>query len=132
MTVGSLGDIIFTVCGNKIETFNNANWSGSASYSTHQRHNGASLLEFVGSDADTFSLDIKLSALLGVNVENELNKIQTAEQNGKILKLVIGKKSYGRYRWVIKKHSVKMKYFGKNGELVYADVSLTLSEYIKE
>ncbi|MCH5195952.1 MAG: phage tail protein [Oscillospiraceae bacterium] len=132
MTVGCLGDIVFTVSENEVKTFNNAKWSGSASFGTHQRHNGSSLVEFVGSDADTFSLNIQLTAFLGVNVMEEIDKIIEAEQQGKILNLVIGKRSYGRYRWVIKKHTVTMKYFGKNNEPTVADVSLSLTEYIKE
>ncbi len=131
MIVGYLGNIVFEVTADKIETFNNASWGGSASYGTHQRHNGTTLLEFVGSDADTFSFDIKLSAELGVDVMGEIKKILTAERNGEILRLVIGKKSYGRYRWVIKKHTVKMKYYDRRGNLTAADVSLSLTEYIK-
>ncbi len=131
MTVGYLGDIVFTVAADKIETFNNASWGGSASYGTHQRHNGTTLLEFVGSDADTFSFDIKLYAELGVDVMTEIKKILAAERKGEILRLVIGKKSYGRYRWVIKKHTVKMQYYDRRGNLTAADVSLSLTEYIK-
>lgn len=131
MTVGYLGDIVFTVAADKIETFNNASWGGSASYGTHQRHNGTTLLEFVGSDADTFSFDIKLSAELGVDVMAEIKKILAAERKGEILRLVIGKKSYGRYRWVIKKHTVKLQYYDRCGNLTAADVSLSLTEYIK-
>lgn len=131
MTVGYLGDIVFTVAADKIETFNNASWGGSASYGTHQRHNGTTLLEFVGSDADTFSFDIKLSAELGVDVMAEIKKILAAERKGEILRLVIGKKSYGRYRWVIKKHTVKMQYYDRRGNLTAVDVSLSLTEYIR-
>lgn len=131
MTVGYLGDIVFTVAADKIETFNNASWGGSASYGTHKRHNGTTLLEFVGSDADTFSFDIKLSAELGIDVMGEIKKILSAERKGAILRLVIGKKSYGRYRWVIKKHTVKMQYYDRRGNLTAAEVSLSLTEYIK-
>lgn len=131
MTVGSLGNIVFTVSSNKIETLTNFKQSGSAAYSEHQRHAGNSLVEFVGRNADTISFEIVLSSELGVNVQTEIDKIAAAEKNGEILKLVIGKKIYGRYRWVIKSHTVNIKHFDKNNEPLLANVNVNLTEYLK-
>lgn len=131
MTVGSLGKIIFKISPNVIETITNVKQSGSAVFSEHQRHGGNSLLEFVGRNADTLSFEMILSSELGVNVQTEIDKIVAAERAGEILKLVIGKKIYGRYRWVIKSHSVTIKHFDKNNEPLLAHVSVNLIEYLK-
>lgn len=131
MTVGSLGNIVFEVTPEQIETISNFTQSGSAAYSEHQRHAGNSLLEFVGRNADNIGFDIVLSSELGVNVQSEIDKIASAERNGEILKFVIGKKIYGRYRWVIKSHTVDIKHFDKNNEPLLANVNIKLTEYLK-
>lgn len=131
MVIGSLGGIVFTVSSEKIMTINNIKVSGSANFGKHQRHGGNTLLEYVGNDADTLSFDIKLAAQLGVDVEQEIDKIADAQRSGEALKLVIGKKVYGRYRWVIEKWSASYSAFDKNGKPILANVSLTLNEYLK-
>lgn len=131
MTVGSLGGILFSVSSNKIETVNNFKQSGSASYGKHQRHCGNTLLEFVGRDADTISFEMTLATRLGVDVEAEIAKIAKAEQSGEALKLVIGKNTLGRYKWVITKHTVNFRQLGRDNTLIRADVSVQLSEYLR-
>lgn len=131
MKIGSLGGIVFSVDPNRIQTVNNFKQSGSASYGKHQRHCGDTLLEFVGRDVDTISFDMTLAAQLGVDVEAELAKIVSAERSGKALKLVIGKKVLGRYKWVITKHTVNFKQLDRSGTLVLAEVSVQLSEYLR-
>lgn len=131
MNIGSLGGIVFSVDPNRIQTVNNFKQSGSASYGKHQRHCGDTLLEFVGRDVDTISFDMTLAAQLGVDVEAELAKIAGAERSGVALKLVIGKKVLGRYKWVITKHTVNFKQLDRSGTLVLAEVSVQLSEYLR-
>lgn len=131
MTVGSLGNIVFSVSANTIETLSNLKQSGSARYGKHQRHCADTLLEFVGRDPDSISFDMRLAARLGVDVEGEIEKIVTAEQSGEALKLVLGKKTIGRYKWVIVKHTVTYKQTDRESTLVLADVSISLTEYLK-
>lgn len=131
MTIGSLGNIVFSVSSRKIETIAGLKQSGSAAFSEHKRHNGSSILEFTGKNADEISFSMTLSTELGVRVENEIKKIVNYEQNGTALRLVLGKRVYGSYRWVITKHSVSYKFFDKRGVPVVADVSITLKEYCK-
>lgn len=131
MVVGSLGGIVFTVSDDKIMTMSNIKVSGSASYGKHQRHSGSTLLEFTGNDADTLTFNMTLAAQLGVDVESEIAKIEAAKRSGSTLKLVIGKKVYGRYRWVIQKYSASYSAFDREGKPILADVSITLAEYLK-
>lgn len=129
--VGSLGTIIFNVSEDKIETIFDIKKSSSASFGKHQRHTGNTLLEYVGDDADVITFNMTLSAQLGVNVEGELSKLDAMKRSGKAVKFFLGKKVIGRYRWVIEKYSVNMKYFGKGAVLEHADVSITIVEYNK-
>ena len=52
MVVGCFGDVVFQVSEETVETINNVVWSGSARYSTHQRHLQDALTEFTGLDPD--------------------------------------------------------------------------------
>ncbi len=128
--IGVLGDIVFRVSSETIETVSNMKWSGSARYTTHQRHNARAVTEFTGLDADEISFDIYLSASFGVNPLTELVKLWKYEREHTPLSLVIGSKAYGYYKWVIKSHSAKVKYFDPNGDLQQVTVSLNLLEYL--
>lgn len=75
---------------------------------------------------------MRLSAFLGVDVGEQMDLIQKYIANGIELRLIIGKKSYGRYKWVITKVSVTMEYYDKRGNLTQADMQITLSEYLKK
>ena len=132
MTVGCLGDVQFFVSDDLVKTFENMKWQGSARITTHDRHMGAALAEFTGSAAETISFDFVLSEFMGVdNVQRELDKLRLYMENGRILQLVIGTKSWGRYRWLISSlESGKNTYDGR-GRLLATTVSVSLVEYLK-
>lgn len=129
--IGVLGDIAFTVSSDVVRTLNNMKWSGSARYTTHQRHNNHALTEFTGLDADKLSFDIYLSASLGVDPMTELTKIWRYERNHTPLSLVVGTHAYGKYKWVIESHSAKVQHHGRNGDLQQVTVSISLLEYLR-
>lgn len=131
MKIGCLGDIAFEVSTKTLQTIRDASWGGSASISTHQRHLSNALQEFVGDDPDSFTFNIRISAYLGSDPLKEINKIFDYERKGKVLQLIIGSKVYGKFRWLIKKHKVTMENFDKFGNLIGADISITLTEYTK-
>jgi len=131
MQVGCLGDIVFRVSSSVVKTFNNLQWSGSARYSEHKRHMTNALTEFTGIDPDAMSFDIELSVYLGVDPMAEIVKIWTHERSGKPLSLVVGEKAYGKYKWTIQSHKIKMKTYDKRGNVTGASVSVDLLEYLK-
>ena len=131
MQVGVLGDIVFQVSSNVIKTIDNLQWSGSARYSEHNRHLTNTLTEFTGIDPDTMSFDMELSAYLGVDPMAELTKIWTYERSGKPLSLVVGERAYGKYKWTIKSHKIKMRTYDKRGNVTSVSVSINLLEYLK-
>lgn len=129
MVIGALGDIVFQVSAETVETINKVVWSGAARYAKQDRHLIDSLTEFTGLEPDSISFEMELSAYLGVDPLSEIIKIWQYERTGKTLVFIIGDKSFGKYRWVIEKHQVKMKNFGKGGKLMAATVSINLLEY---
>ncbi len=130
MVVGCLGDIGFHVSADVVEVINNITWSGKARYSTHQRHLRNALTEFTGIEPDEMSFDITLSAYLGVDPLAEMVKIWAYERDGEAIPLVIGERPYGKYRWSIVSHKIKMQYTDKYGNVTHAVVSVSLQEYL--
>lgn len=128
--VGCLGDIVFQVSSKEIKTIDNVIWSGSARYSEHKRHLTNALTEFTGIDADTISFEMVLSVYLGVDPMSELGKIWEYERSGKALSLVIGEKGYGKFKWTINKHKIKMQTFDGKGNVTGVTVSIDLLEYL--
>ncbi|WP_113673760.1 phage tail protein [Vallitalea guaymasensis] len=129
--IGSLGDIIFEVSHDTVRTFDDMKWNSGVKYTTHERHLKDSLIEFVGVLPDTITFNIKFSAFLGVNPIEEITKLLDAEREGKVLRLVIGCKAYGKYKWTIEKSSKDLERFDNKGNLVVAKVSISLKEYTR-
>ncbi len=132
MKIGSLGDVAFEVSDSVIKTIDKATWSGSVKIQTHARHLDNALQEFVSIDPDGFTFSIKLSRYLGVDPMTELNRIWTYERGGIAVPLTLGNKAYGKYRWLVKSHKVKLELYDGRGNLTSCNVDVTLTEYTKE
>ena len=102
MIVGCLGDIIFAVFDGYVKTIKDMAQSVSARYTTHQRAGGKALAEFTGTDADTITFDIELSAYLGVAPSKQREILKGYVDNHTTLPFVLGNEVFGSYRWVIK------------------------------
>lgn len=127
--IGTLGDIVFSVSRGQVKTFDGMKWDSSVQYATHNRHLKDPLLEYTGTDLDTISFTMVFSAFLGVNPIAEITKLLNAERSGQIMRLVIGSKAYGKYKWVITKTSKDLERFDNRGNLITAKVSVSLKAY---
>ena len=130
-TIGSLGDIVFQVSSETVKTLNNLNWSGSARYGTHQVHLGNTLSEFSGVDQDSITFEMYLSVYLGVNPMEDIVSLFGYEREGTNVSFVVGDKVYGKYRWNVVSHKVKVETFDNAGNMTGVTLSVTLKEYVK-
>ena len=129
--IGCLGDIPFLVSEEVVRTLDNMVWSGSSRYAVHERHGTNALTEFTGIDPNGITFDITLSTDLGTDPNDEVLNIWNYERSGQAVPLTIGEKGYGKFRWNITKHSMKMQAFFRNGDVHTATVSVTLQEYLR-
>lgn len=127
--IGTLGNTVFSVSRGQVKTFDGLKWDSSVQYATHNRHLKDPLLEYTGTDADTISFTMIFSVFLGVNPMGEITKLLNAERSGEIMRLVIGGKAYGKYKWVITKTSKDLERFDNRGNLLHAKVSVSLKAY---
>ena len=128
-TIGTLGNIVFSVSRNKVNTFDDLKWESSAQYATHNRHLRDVLLEYTGTDADKISFSMYFSVFLDVNPMTEITKLLNAERSGQVMRLVIGNKAYGKHRWVITGTSKALEHFDGRGNLLVASVNVSLMAY---
>jgi hypothetical protein len=127
--VGALGNIVFSVSSTQVKTFDDMRWESSVQYAAHNRHLKEPLLEFVGTDTDRITFTMYLSAFLGVCPLKEIENLRTAMDSGRIMRLVIGRKPYGKSRWVIQRLQKPLKRFDDKGALLEASVNVTLLAY---
>ena len=130
--VGCLGQMVFQVSQEVLETLDGLEWSGSARYAVHQRHNQNALTEFTGLDPDKITFSMFLSQALGVDVMGELVKLWNYERKGESVYLVLGEKCYGKCKWNLVSHKIQAKNYDKYGNLESAEVSVELQEYLRK
>lgn len=124
--------ILFTASDSVIRALENIKWTGSARWSTHERHGTNALTEFTGVDVDGFTFEVTLTPELGVDPMEEMVKIWNYERSGEALALTLGEHAYGKYRWTITKHSFNVQYTDRNGDLYVVKASITLQEYLRK
>ena len=130
MDIGSLGDVVFGVGQGKILSPRGLTVNSSATIQTHSRHMNEALTEFTGTDADAIEFSLRISKYLGVDPRKEMDKLDGYLRTGKALTMVIGKRRFG-YKWLIKKIKSKDEYTDKRGDVVSADLSISLVAYAK-
>ena len=129
--IGALGDILFTVSINNVNTFQDFSRSSSGRWATHEVHMQKPKGEFLGPDLDSISFKMQLEATLGRNPRYDMEKIMEYSRNGQPLLLVIGGDAIGTYRWVVESVEQGYKNIDNKGNVLSAEVTVTLKEYVK-
>lgn len=130
MAVGNFGSMVFSVSRKKVKSFSNFERSVSGEWKEHSVYKGKSISEFVGPGSQQITFDMHLNASLGVSPLTELEKWEKICEKGKHDVLVIGKKQIGSSEWKVEKISESWNEIWRYGELIAADISVTMSEYI--
>ncbi len=132
MSVGSFGKITFAVSSEKVYSFSNLKRTRTAEWKEHERYNNKPVSEFTGTGLENITLDIHLDVGLGVKPREEIEKWGELLESGHHDILVIGGKQVGKYEWKIVNISEDWKNLLNQGELLTADISITLSEYVTD
>ena len=126
-TIGALGDIVFSVSTNTVKTFRDFKRTVSPKFASHNRHLKDTLLEYTGNDPDKISFSMMFSVYLGTEPHDEIKKLKTAANTGKIMYLVIGRESFGN--WVITALSESREHIDNKGNTLVAKVDISLTAY---
>ena len=131
MAIGNLGKTItFEVSSEKVLTFNNLSRTVKGRWTQHSIIESKPKSEFLGPDLDGITFKVILSAMHGVKPRKTIETIEKAVKNGTVMSFVIGGKKVGDNSWVITSVSEAWNCVYSKGELVTAEVNLTLQEYV--
>lgn len=130
MRIGSWGkDIVFTISSRKVLTFDDLKRTLSSRWANHTPIYGKPKREFQGPDLEQVTLTVSLNAQLGIKVEKQLKRIETAVRTGKAEYLVIGGKRVGTGKYTITNLSESWERVLRKGRLLQVDLSITFTEY---
>lgn len=127
--IGSYGDIVFEVSPKKVQTFNDFQRSSSSRWNEHEIIQKKPKSEFNGPGLEEISLTIKLSAFLGVNPSNQLEKLRKMNYTGKVASFILGGRPISQNYWSIQRMDESNHVFDNKGNILSVDVSLNLKEY---
>lgn len=117
----------------RVLAFDGFQRDGAGRWATHEiiGQDRKPLLEFIGPDLEQISFSIFLSATLGLNPEEELQKLRALRDGGAVCDFVLGSQLVNGNQWVITKVSEAHKTFDGSGSLLVASVNVSLTEYVK-
>jgi hypothetical protein len=129
--IGNLGKlIVFEVSSDKVLTFHDMTQTVSGRWTQHSVIGGKPESEYLGSGQRSITLPIFLSVMHGVRPRSTIEKIEQAAESGETFSFVVGGKKVGNNQWVISSVSESWGEIIKDGKLVSANLTLTLSEYV--
>lgn len=111
---------------NRVETFGDMSYTRKANYTQHKLHGLKAAPEFTGLEDDTVSFPVTFSAFLGVNPQQELDKLIELKNNRRLCTLITGESPQG-YFYVTDVNSVH-KRVSNRGETFQIDASVKLLE----
>ena len=129
--IGSLGDVVFEVSSEIVRTFKDFQIQHGARYTEHAIMNRKGLLEFIGLNAASASLNIRLDAGLGVNPAKELETLREILKNHEAVPLIFDDEIQGDGLWVLENLDEKFEVLDNHGTPIIVEASLKLKEYIE-
>lgn len=130
--VGSINGIPFIVSSRYLRTFSDYNRSIKSKWATHDIIGQKPKLEFLGSDLENISFKMLLRKDLGVNPEEEIETLKKWCDEGEYFPIIINQKPINDNYWVITSISETILHTDAYGEIISAEVSLSLTEYVKD
>lgn len=125
--IGSFGDIIFTVSSSHIKTFDELSRRTAAKFADHEVAGKKPISEFTGEELDEITFNIQLNRTYATP-ERDLMLLNKIKSSGVANRLIIGSRNLGKF--TLREFEENLTHVGKNGAILFAEVSLTLAEYI--
>lgn len=130
MAIGSFGEFVFEVNSDVVKTFDNFSLESESRWAEHDMINVKKRAEFLSDGDKKGSLDILLSAELGVNPVEERDLIYNLKATGAVEYLIIGTKIFGKF--YIKSISEEYKSIDGVGAIWEIKLKVTLNEYCED
>ena len=129
MKVGSIGGVAFNVDSKNASILRDYQRSVSANYAVHNLIGQTGVMEFTGVNPTEVSFVLKLSAFLGINPGQQLQKIEEMAKNGQKVTLTIGTSVIGE-KWAILSVASKAEFYDREGDVTSYEVTVSLKECV--
>lgn len=131
MTIGNWGsDVTFSVSDQRIFTFRNLTRAVASEWATHSRIGLKDQSEYLRPALQKITFDMTLDAIHGVRPRATLELLEISCERGLVYPLIIGGKRVGKNKWRLTSVSEAWEIVYSGGELVRANVSVTMEEYL--
>lgn len=125
--IGSFGGVIFQVSSSHISTFDELTRRVSAKFADHDVAGQKPISEQTGEELDEITFNMTLSSQY-CKPEQELLKLNRILSSGVANRLIIGSRNLGKF--TLREFEENLTHVGKNGKLLFVDVSVTLVEFV--
>lgn len=131
MAIGNWGtDIVFRVSERQALTFQKLTRTVGAEWATHSRMGLKDQSEFIRPKLGGITFTMLVDATLGVKPRAMLDQLELLVERGEVNPMVVGGRRVGRHRWKITDISEEWNTVLNGGELLSANVSITMQEYV--
>lgn len=125
--IGSFGGIVFRVSSDTVKTFTDLNRNVQGRYSEHDVIGKKPVVEFLGPALDEISFTIYLSASLGVNPSEMIDRAFAIVSNGDNYNFILGGRNFGKFNMI--SASTAYEIITNSGGVVSAKIDVSLKEY---
>lgn len=131
--VGTFGDIVFEVSHDRALSFASLQHEAGMRIESHEVIGRDPLLVVSGPDGESISLPITLSLQLGVDPQQEYDRLYKIMRAGTASALVLAGRPFGGsgVRWIIDKLSADRVQFGARGRTTWMHVTISLRKYVQ-
>lgn len=129
MYIGYMGDVSFEVSPEHLLTPTKLTQGTSSRWQEHDLILKKPVSEFLGPGLKQVSFDIILSAIHGIEPNDEIKQLMEMCEKGEVFPLLIAEKPVSSNYWRLENVSVGETYYDAEGKLTHAVVSVGLKEY---
>ena len=131
MTVGSLGEVVFSVSSDTVKTIKTISWKTSINYSVHKMHGRTSVLEYTGQDPDEIEFEADVTVALGVNPLEMIDELRSMAIAHEAVKFLLGTDVIGS-SWVVTNIESSSERFFQDGTMLSASLKIKIKEYTED
>lgn len=125
--IGSFGGVIFQVSSSHVSTFDELTRRVSAKFADHDVAGQKPISEQTGEELDEITFNMTFSSQY-CKPEQELLKLNRILSSGVANRLIIGSRNLGKF--TLREFEENLTHVGKNGKLLFVNVSVTLVEFV--
>lgn len=130
--IGSFGDVVFEVTPSKILSFNDLEKKNKSRWHEHEIHGKKAKMEFEGAGLVDLNYRLLLRVENGINPMIEIAKLEKMNDGGMAAQFILGSKPITPNKFVITELSETLKNIDSQGNVLTAEVTVSLKEYVEE